>query len=73
MVRYRESVQMLNNIRKVCILPDMPMVGLTHKRGVSSEQGAMRSLSSAATWRRAASRTLHRSMVWNFAPAGLPA
>jgi hypothetical protein len=61
MVRYRESVQMLNNILKVCILPNMPMVGLTHERAVSSAQGAMRSLS------------LHRSMVWNFAPAGLPA
>ena len=37
-VRYLESIQMLNNIRKVCILPDMPMVGLTHKRAVSSRK-----------------------------------
>jgi hypothetical protein len=61
MARYRQCIQALNNIPKVCILPDMPMHGLTCSwAGVS-----------AATIRRqAAARPLDRTMERNCGPAG---
>jgi hypothetical protein len=60
--RYQQSIPRINNIQKVCILPNMTMDSL----------GLVRGLASALAWLRAVARAFHRSMAWNFGPAGLP-
>ena len=60
--RYQWFIQRLNNIRKVCRLHNMTMVSLDLMRG----------LASTLAWRREVAQAFHRSMAWNFGPAGLP-
>jgi hypothetical protein len=73
MARYQRFVQVLNDIPKVCILPDMPMNGLTClSAGVSAATGEMPSLLPATIWRQAAARPLHRTIERNSGPGGLP-
>ena len=60
--RYRQSIQRLNNIPKVCILHNMPMDGLSLQHGLASTM--------ASRWD--VSQAIHRSMARNFGPAGLP-
>jgi hypothetical protein len=60
--RYQQFIQRLNNIPKVCILHNMTMVSLDLVRG----------LAATLAWRREVAQAFHRSMAWNFGPAGLP-
>ena len=62
MRRYQQSIQRLNNIQKVCILHNMTIDSL----------GLVRGLASTLAWRREVAQAFHRSMAWNFGPAGLP-
>jgi hypothetical protein len=73
MARYQQFIQLLNNIPKVCILPNMPMHGLRCLlAGVSAATGEMLSLLPATIRRQAAAGPLHRTMERNSGPAGLP-
>jgi hypothetical protein len=72
--RYQQFIQTLNNIRNVCILPNMLMDGLT--RGWTGEvlaaAGVVPSLGSVSAGRPEATHALHRSMLWSSGPAGFP-
>jgi hypothetical protein len=61
-LRDQQSIQRLNNIRKVCILLNMVMDGLSPARG----------LASTLAWQRDVAQAVHRSMAGNLGPAGLP-
>jgi hypothetical protein len=62
--RYQQFIQTLNNIPKVCILPNMLMDGLTRGRAgeMLDAEGAVRSLGSLPARRPAATHAFHRSM-----------
>jgi hypothetical protein len=62
MQRYRQSIQRLINIQKVCILPNVTIDSLDLARG----------LASTLAWLREVAQAFHRSMPWSFGPAGLP-
>jgi hypothetical protein len=61
-LRYQKFIQVLNNIRKVCIVPNMVVDGLSLAPG----------LASTLARRRDVAQAFHRSMAGNLGPAGLP-
>ena len=61
---YQRFIKTLNNIQKVCILPNMVMNGLNHKW--AGEVLAAGGVGPEAT------KTFHRSMLWSSGPVGFP-
>jgi hypothetical protein len=61
-LRYQRLIQMLNHIQKVCRMHNMTIASL----------GLVRGRAPTSTWRREVAQAFHRSIAWNFGPAGLP-